>query len=65
MDPPRSFPVCLSVTAAQLGHEWARLMRELGERDPGALAACRDVAAPEVHPLFYVIAGAIEDWERR
>ena len=58
-------PCCrIAVTAGQLDYEWSHLRRKLGERAPQLLAAHADVVACETHPIFYVVPGEIEDWER-
>lgn len=54
----------LPVTQGQLAFELAHLKDKLRRRDPRryrALCALREI---EAHPLFTVIAGEIEAWER-
>ena len=55
----------IAVTSGQLDYEWAHLVRKLGERAPDLLVARMDVVAREPHPLFHVVPGEIEGWERR
>lgn len=51
-------------TAGQLEYEWRHLLRKLRARSPAAWRACRAVAEPDPHPLFRIVAGPVEDWER-
>ncbi|HEY4615038.1 MAG TPA: pyrimidine dimer DNA glycosylase/endonuclease V [Citricoccus sp.] len=55
----------IPVTEGQVAYEWQHLLAKLAERSPEHHAAVRDVAVPEVHPLFQVVPGPIEDWERQ
>jgi hypothetical protein len=54
----------LTVTRGQLAFEWEHLTAKLALRDPGKLAEIADVRRPRAHPLFRVVAGGIEPWER-
>lgn len=54
----------IPVTAGQVAHEWAHLSAKLVVRSPERAAAQVAVTAPEVHPLFVVVPGPVEDWER-
>jgi hypothetical protein len=54
----------LRTTDGQLAHEWAHLLQKLRGRDGRQFAACRRVATPAAHPLFRVVAGGVEPWER-
>ncbi|MCY1159735.1 MAG: pyrimidine dimer glycosylase [Citricoccus sp.] len=60
MTPVRPIPV----TQGQVAYEWRHLLAKLAERSPEQHAALREVTDPEVHPLFQVVPGPIEDWER-
>lgn len=53
----------IAVTGGQLAYEWAHLRAKLAVRSLEVAARWRD-ATPEPHPLFHVIPGPIEDWER-
>lgn len=58
-------PVTLiPVTDGQVAYEWRHLLAKLAERSPEQHATFRDVSVPQVHPLFQVVPGPIEDWER-
>lgn len=54
----------LSVTSGQLEYEWAHLMRKLQTRNPAVHQQWLSIQSPEVHPLFTVLNGPIESWER-
>ena len=54
----------IPVTRGQIEHEWAHLRAKLGRRDPGRAARCEAVAFPAPHPLFRVVPGDVEAWER-
>jgi hypothetical protein len=56
--------VALTVTRGQLRHEWKHLAAKLARRDPRRLAGIADVREPSPHPLFRVVAGDVEPWER-
>ena len=53
----------IPVTRGQLEYEWRHLREKLARRDPRWLAKVR-VLAPRPHPLFRVVAGPVETWER-
>ncbi|WP_309066795.1 pyrimidine dimer DNA glycosylase/endonuclease V [Microbacterium sp.] len=53
----------LAVTEGQLALEWAHLGARLAVRSPDVAERWRlDVPTP--HPLFHVVPGPIESWER-
>lgn len=54
----------IPVTDGQVAHEWAHLSAKLAVRSPDRAAAQAGVSVPEVHPLFVVVPGPVEDWER-
>lgn len=53
----------LSVTEGQLDHEWQHLGAKLERRSPEDARHWRE-SSPEPHPLFRVVPGPIESWER-
>jgi len=55
----------VAVSRGQIEYEWEHLMRKLRTRDPERARLLRDVRRPQVHPLFRVIAGPVEAWERK
>jgi len=54
----------IPVTAGQLRFEWRHLRAKLRRRSPSAYRAASAVVRPEAHPLFSVVAGRVEPWER-
>lgn len=54
----------MSVTSGQIEFEWEHLLRKLEHRAPDLLIVCRDLMTYETHPLFRLVPGGIEDWER-
>ena len=54
----------LHVTRGQLAYEWKHLLAKLVTRDPERHRQLRTVERPRPHPLFRVVAGSREDWER-
>jgi len=53
----------LEATAGQLDYEWLHLLRKLRARSPALYRRWRE-SAPEPHPLFRVVPGPVEPWER-
>lgn len=54
----------IPVTRGQLEHEWEHLKAKLARRDPARAARYEAVAFPAPHPLFRVVPGGVEAWER-
>lgn len=54
----------LTVTRGQLDYELAHLRAKLKVRDAEAYARIADLQRPAAHPLFEVVAGGVEEWER-
>lgn len=54
----------MTVRRGQLGYEWRHLKRKLAARDPGWLASLGRVVRPRAHPLFRIVPGGVEHWER-
>jgi Pyrimidine dimer DNA glycosylase len=57
--------VALRVTEGQLAYEWQHLLRKLRARSPTLYAQWRRAARPEPHPLFEIVQGGVEAWERK
>jgi hypothetical protein len=57
-------PKALTVTQGQLEFEFRHLKRKLRLRDPERYRAIRRLREITAHPLFAVVAGEIEQWER-
>ena len=54
----------IPVTEGQLRYELAHLLAKLRRRDPAQYRAVIRIDKPKPHPLFKVVAGGIESWER-
>lgn len=57
-------PQALPVTRGQLLYEWGHLGRKLEKRSP-QLVPKWESSEPSAHPLFFVVEGDPEPWERR
>jgi len=53
-----------TVTRGQLAYEWDHLVAKVGERDPAWRVRLESIVRPRPHPLFRVVPGDVEDWER-
>lgn len=56
--------VSLSVTAGQVEYEWHHLSAKLKVRSPATYERHSSVAVPAPHPIFTVVPGPVESWER-
>ena len=56
--------ITLKATHGQLAYEWKHLLRKLRRRSPGLYARWRRGEGPEPHPLFKIVRGGVESWER-
>lgn len=54
----------VQVTRGQLAYEWNHLCNKLIKRDPRKFDEIKDVLSPKPHPLFKMIEGDVESWER-
>ncbi|MCF7847615.1 MAG: pyrimidine dimer DNA glycosylase/endonuclease V [Kiritimatiellales bacterium] len=54
----------IATTRGQLDYEWAHLIKKLRIRDPQKLAEIKSVSRPKSHPLFRIVPGEVEEWER-
>jgi hypothetical protein len=54
----------IEVTAGQVEYEWDHLMRKLSVRNVDLYRRWRSISSPECHPLFALVDGGIESWER-
>jgi hypothetical protein len=52
------------VTRGQILYEWEHLKAKLTRRDPNRLAQISGIEMPESHPLFEIVAGGVEPWEK-
>jgi hypothetical protein len=56
--------LCLPATAGQLGYEREHLARKLLQRDPARHEKLPAIASLAAHPLFEIVPGPVETWER-
>jgi hypothetical protein len=54
----------LKETRGQLLYEWDHLRRKLKVRDKRRCGEYRSLKLPAPHPLFRLVAGDVESWER-
>ena len=54
----------IGVTRGQLEHEWLHLMAKLAKRDPETHARLESVKRPQPHPIFRIVPGGVETWEK-
>ncbi|MCS7135229.1 MAG: pyrimidine dimer DNA glycosylase/endonuclease V [Candidatus Aenigmarchaeota archaeon] len=54
----------IPVTNGQIKYEFSHLMKKLMERDVKKFEELKNVKKIEVNPLFKIIKGDIEDWEK-
>ena len=54
----------IEVTDGQLQYEFSHLKKKLSQRNPRKYDEIVSIRNPEPHPLFYVISGGLEPWER-
>ena len=48
----------------QLEYEWRHLQAKLRARNPRWLRSLSGVRQPEPHPLFHIVSGPVQPWER-
>ncbi len=61
---PRFSNQHMTVTSGQLAYEWRHLKEKLKRRAPAQYEKLASLTEPLPHPLFEVVAGEIESWER-
>jgi hypothetical protein len=54
----------MRVTRGQMAYEWAHLLRKLEQRSPEVFKRWQTLNAPQPHPLFEVVEGEVEEWEK-
>ncbi|HVL74794.1 MAG TPA: pyrimidine dimer DNA glycosylase/endonuclease V, partial [Noviherbaspirillum sp.] len=57
------YPV-MRVTTGQMAYEWTHLLTKLSLRSPTLHEKRKNIREPDPHPLFAVVPGPVEDWER-
>jgi hypothetical protein len=61
---PRRHVASIAVNDGQVAREWEHLMAKLQSRSPAVFESWRAAIQPELHPLFSLRSGPVEDWER-
>lgn len=56
-------PQTMTVTSGQIGYEVQHLLNKLKLRDPNKFALYEKTNSFDVHTMFNIIDGPIEDWE--
>lgn len=51
-------------TRGQLLFEWSHLKRKLRRRSGRCYRACCKIEVPRAHPMFRIVAGPIQEWEK-
>jgi hypothetical protein len=51
-------------TSGQLAYEWRHLLGKLAKRDRTRYRQYRALKTTKCHPLFRIVDGAVQDWER-
>lgn len=54
----------MKCSRGQLLFEWEHLKQKLKLRDPRKHAEIKQSRSPEAHPLFVIVDGDVESWER-
>lgn len=54
----------IPVSDGQLALEWAHLLTKLEHRSPDRWQQQHAITSPDPHPLFAVVPGTVEPWER-
>ena len=54
----------IAVTRGQLAHEWNHLLAKLAIRDPALRNRLEVVRRPQPHPMFRIVPGDVEGWEK-
>ena len=54
----------MGVSNGPLRYELAHLWSKLRQRDTVRFETVRELVVPDPHPLFAVVPGCIENWER-
>ena len=52
-------------TSGQLEYEWQHLKRKLKTRAPALYREFRGISLPEAHPLFRIVPGDVQNWEKK
>ena len=58
-------PTTLKVTSGQMKYEMQHLLNKLKTRDNKKYKEIKNIASPKPNPLFKIINGDIEEWEKQ
>ena len=61
---PARAGIVLAATPGQLLHEWQHLLPKLRARSPRLYRRWRSLDSPQAQPLFSIVGGGAESWER-
>jgi len=61
---PVTSPTKILVTKGQIEYEMAHLLNKLSQRNPGKYATLTTPSALMPHPIFNIVEGNIESWEK-
>jgi hypothetical protein len=61
---PSRSRIQIFATTGQVNYEWRHLLRKLRARSPTVYLRWRGLEDREPHPMFEVISGPVEQWER-
>lgn len=61
---PQRTSTKIMATEGQLLYEFVHLKRKLSRRDPQRYRQLLTIEQPEAHPLFRVVVGDVQAWER-
>lgn len=64
IDRPAAQAAPIAVTTGQIEHEWRHLGAKLAARSPEWHARWVDADQPATHPMFTVVPGPVQSWER-
>jgi hypothetical protein len=56
-------PLSITVTSGQVKYELDHLRKKLKERDPLKFKEIEKIRKFDVHPLFSIVKGGVEEWE--
>jgi hypothetical protein len=54
----------IPVTDQQLFYEFNHLKKKLKSRSPSQFKQLKSITIPEAHPLFTIVSGEVEKWEK-
>ena len=60
----RGAVIQITATSGQIEHEWNHLLSKLSSRSPAIYERWRMTSQPECHPIFCLMEGSVESWER-